>query len=342
VDAATYNGAVIPEANLSLFSNGAQSFSFMEAARPTSLPHEGVNLAGGQFGSGNLLGTDYIYPTTQEIDYYLSKGMNTFRVPFKAAHLLDNSSADDLAAVDHLVGYAATKGVTIILDMHDFGYTMSGKLIGRDAGSVAEFADEWSALAAHFKDESNVAFGLMNEPNKQTAAEWLAGANAAIQVIREQGATQEILVPGSYWDGAHNWVSTDNDTVIGPGVKDSVHNYVFEVHQYLDFDYSGTHSSVVSGSGSTTLADVTDWARAHGEHLFLGEFSFAPEGASMAEGKALVDFIHANPDVWQGSTYWAAGPWWGNYMFSAEPTGLGTANVADKPQMAILSSYLVI
>ena len=30
-------------------------------------------------------------------------------------------------------------------------------------------------------------------------------------------------------------------------------------------------------------------------------------------------------------TYWAGGPWWGDYMFSIEPQ-----NGVDKPQMAIL------
>ena len=30
-------------------------------------------------------------------------------------------------------------------------------------------------------------------------------------------------------------------------------------------------------------------------------------------------------------TYWAGGPWWGDYMFSIEPQ-----NGIDKPQMAIL------
>jgi len=194
--------------------------------------------------------------------------------------------------------------------------------------------------AAHFKDDTNVVFGLMNEPHDQTATEWLAGANAAIQAIRDQGATQKILVPGSYWDGASSWVSSDNDTVVGNGVKDPLHNYAFELHQYLDSHGSGTHDTVVAGAGSTWLVEATAWARAHGEHLFLTEWGFASNDASMVEGKALNDYVHANGDVWEGSTYWAAGPTWENYMFSVEPTGLGTANVVDKPQMAILDQYL--
>ena len=34
--------------------------------------------------------------------------------------------------------------------------------------------------------------------------------------------------------------NTDNDTVIGTGIKIRANNFAFEVHQYLDADLSGT------------------------------------------------------------------------------------------------------
>jgi hypothetical protein len=45
----------------------------------------------------------------------------------------------------------------------------------------------------------------------------------------------------------------------------------------------------------------------------------------------MLSYMHQHADVWQGVTYWAGGPWWGDYMFSIEPQ-----NGIDKPQMAIL------
>jgi endoglucanase len=45
-----------------------------------------VNLAGADFGEGNLPGTfdvDYTYPTFEEVDYFVGKGMNVFRIPFR-------------------------------------------------------------------------------------------------------------------------------------------------------------------------------------------------------------------------------------------------------------------
>ena len=141
-------------------------------------------------------------------------------------------------------------------------------------------------LAAHFVDDSNVIFGLMNEPNQQSATQWLGSANAAIAAIRDAHATQEILVPGSYWDGAWTWVSSDNDSVIGTGVKDPLHNFAFEVHQYLDSDGSGTHSNVVSATvGAERLQAVTQWAEDTGNRLFLGEFGVANDQTSVRSGR---------------------------------------------------------
>ena len=49
----------------------------------------------------------------------------------------------------------------------------------------------------------------------------------------------------------------------------------------------------------------------------------------------LLDHLQANDDVWAGWLWWAAGPWWGDYMYSIEPAGS-----ADKPQMSWLQPYL--
>ena len=45
----------------------------------------------------------------------------------------------------------------------------------------------------------------MNEPHDVPATQWLASANAAIAAIRETGATNLVLVPGTIWTGAHSW-----------------------------------------------------------------------------------------------------------------------------------------
>jgi endoglucanase len=44
-----------------------------------------VNESGAEFGNTawpGALGTDYTWPSPSSIDYFIGKGMNTFRVPF--------------------------------------------------------------------------------------------------------------------------------------------------------------------------------------------------------------------------------------------------------------------
>lgn len=319
---------------------------------PTSSPQSmqlvGVSLASAEFAPQNdpgSYGKDYIYPTNQEIDYYAAKGMTVFRLPFLMDRMQDvaNGSLNQtqLGYMDSVVSYATSKGIKVILDPHDYGYE-HGTLIA-DSSSVAAFASFWQKLAAHYVNNANVIFGLQNEPHVQTAAQWLPAVNAAIAAIRGAGATQEILVPGVGWESAMQFTSNGGSTTLAPGVKDPAQNYAFEVHQYLDDDGSGTSTSIANGdanTGAKRLQAVTQWAKQTGSRLFLGEVGVGTDSSSTAALANMLTYMQQNADVWQGVTYWAGGPWWGNTSYSIEPTGLGTSNVADRPQMAVLAKYV--
>jgi endoglucanase len=302
----------------------------------------GVNLAGAEFGSNvpGVFGTDYTYPTHAEIDYYAAKGMGVIRLPFLWERVQRSEfaalDATELSRLDDVVNYTTGKGLKIEIEPHNYGYGF-GALIGTAQTPNSAFADLWGKLAGHFQSNSGVIFGLMNEPHDQSASAWLGSANAAIAAIRGAGAvSQEILVPGSYWDGAWTWVSSDNDTVIGAGVQDPAHNFAFEVHQYLDADGSGTHPGVVSATiGVERLTAITQWAEATGNRLFLGEVGVTTDQTSLTAFDGMLTYMQQHTGVWQGVTYWAGGPWWGNYMFSIE-----SQNGVDKPQMGILVQHL--
>src|SRR5262245_61066273 len=302
----------------------------------------GVNLAGAEFGSNvpGVFGTDYTYPTHAEIDYYASKGLGVIRLPFlweRMQHAEFGAlDATELGRLTDVVNYATGKGLKIEIEPHDYGYGF-GALIGSAQTPNSAFADFWSKLAQHFEANANVIFGLMNEPHDQSATAWLGSANAAIAAIRSAGAvSQEILVPGSYWDGAWTWTSTDNAAVVGTGVQDPAHNFAFEVHQYLDSDGSGTHPGAISATiGVERLTAITQWAQATGNHLFLGEVGVTTDQTSLTAFDGMLTYMQQHTGAWQGITYWAGGPWWGNYMFSIEPQ-----NGVDKPQMAILVQHL--
>ena len=87
----------------------------------------GVNLAGAEFGESNLpgdFGTHYTYPTHEEVDYFVGKGMNVFRLPFRWERLqLTLESPFDpveLGRLDDFVAYASGHGAWIILDPHNY------------------------------------------------------------------------------------------------------------------------------------------------------------------------------------------------------------------------------
>jgi serralysin len=301
----------------------------------------GVNLSGAEYDPGGTLeGTNYTYPSDAEIDYYASKGMTVIRLPFLLERVEPVAggplNTTELGYIDNVVDYAASKGIDVILDPHDYGDEY-GTVIGTTAASNATFANFWGELAAHFASTPNVLFGLMNEPNAVTPTQWLVSANAAIAAIRAAGATtQQILVPGTDWDGADTWVSSGNAQVLGSGIVDPSHNFAFEVHQYLDAYGSGTSSTVVSTEiGVQRLTAITQWAEATGNKLFLGEFGVASDATSLTALNNMLGYMAQHTDVWEGGTYWAAGPWLGNYMYSVEPT-----NGVDAPQMGVLDQYV--
>ena len=302
----------------------------------------GVNISGGEYGptGGGTIGYDYTYPSASEISYYASKGMTAIRVPFQLERLeptangpLDPSQVADL---QQSIAEAAASGVKVILDPHNYGSAW-GSLIGSTPASVTTFANFWAQMATAFKGDPNVLFGLMNEPNAQTPQQWAQADNAAIAAIRQAGATQEILVPGTDWTGAWSWLSSGNAAAINPStIVDPLHNYAFEVHQYLDSDGSGTNYGPVTDPniGASRLTAVTQWAEQTGAKLFLGEFGVPSDSQSLTAMQNMLTYMEQNASVWQGATYWAGGAWLGSYPFSIEPQ-----NGQDAPQMTVLQQF---
>lgn len=308
----------------------------------------GVNLAGADFGEGALpgeYGVDYTYPTHEEVDYFVEKGMNVFRVPFRWERLQrtlnDDLESTDLSYLTDIVSYATDSGAHVVLDPHNYA-RYDGEIIGSDAVPNSAFADFWSRLATEFADNERVVFGLVNEPNDlgdEGTEKWLESVNVAIAAIREVGAENLVLVPGNAWTGAASWTDswygTPNSEVM-PGVEDPAGNFAFEVHQYLDEDSSGRGEVCASASvGVQRLETITQWARDGGFRLFLGEFGADANPGCLRALDNMLAYMGDNDEVWLGWTWWAAGPWWGDYFMSIEPEG-GT----DKPQMDLLERHL--
>lgn len=315
-----------------------------EKVGPRVLDRRGVSLSGAEFGNlvPGTFGKDYTYPTSAEVDYYVGKGLTHLRVPFRWERLQPALNAPlndvELARLDAFVDDALAKGAGVLLDPHNYA-RYNGGVVGGDVPNAA-FADFWTRVAEHFKARARVDFGLMNEPHDMPTEQWVSAANDAIAAIRATGARNLISVPGNAWQGARSWPETwygTSNAIAMLNVVDPADNIVFEAHQYLDEDASGSNEACVSEkAGADRLAPFTAWLRANHKRGWLGEFAGGTSPTCLAAVDRMLDQIDANADVYVGWTWWGAGPWWGNYMFTVEPDGTG----ADRPQMNILTRHL--
>jgi endoglucanase len=338
------------------------------AASPAfaDIVYAGVNLSGAEFGMTHLpgtFGTDYTYPTTTEVDYYKSKGMNFIRLPFRWERLQHTNSASldatELSRMNTFVSYATAHGVYVLLDPHNFMRyypnppgsfeTATNGLVGSSVPN-SDFSNFWFRVAAIYRTNSHVFFGLNNEPDTMPETQLVDSENSAIAAIRAAGAANLIFVPGNRWTGAWTWLQADGNgaanAVAMLGVVDPGSNYIFEVHQYLDSDGSGSHTTIVSADvGWERLTNFTAWARSNSFKGFLGEYAVpgAAIGGTNIGGPALTNmltYIQTNSDVWLGWSYWGGGPWWGSSpLFPIEPTNIGQPTQMDQPVMDIIKQF---
>lgn len=304
----------------------------------------GVNLATGGFAPERLpgvYGKDYRYPDAQTAAPFLAMGMTAVRLPFLweriqpvAMGALDPVELDRIdRSIAGLDGFAV-----IILDLHNYA-RYRGQLLDGSDRSAAQLADLWRRLAMHYRSSPRIAFGLMNEPHEIGGAQWRGILDRTVASIRSTGSTNLLLVPGVRWTGGHAWFDggPQSSAVQLHGFKDPAHHFLFEIHQYLDGNSSGTGSDCVSEKiGRQRLAGVTRWLRAEKAGAVLAEFGVPPTPGCLAALDDLLGFLDSNDDVWRGWTYWAAGDWWGDYPYSIQPNGL-----TAKPQSAVLRRHLL-
>lgn len=306
----------------------------------------GVNIAGGEFGKvPGKYGTDYSYPSKESFTYFAARNFNLVRLPFRWERLQPalNSDLDrqELARLKVAVDAARAAGLKIVLDTHNYAQRRvasddwkEAHVIGSNVVSADAFADFCGRLAAAFKDDNAIIFGLMNEPTGIVAYNWLPIANVALAAIRASKAKQLVFVPGVNYTGAHSWFSSGNDLMAE--VVDPQRNFVIEVHQYLDSDSSGKTGDVVGPDvGSDRLHKFQSWARANEIKAFLGEFGAGRDQQSLAALKNICVTMRENRDVWMGWAAWAGGEWWpDDYPLILSPA----KNGAVRPQLEILSA----
>lgn len=135
---------------------------------------------------------------------------------------------------------------------------------------------------------------------------------AAITGIRNAGATsQTIFVEGNSYTGAWTWVSSGTSSTM-VNLVDPNDNIIYEMHQYLDSDGSGTSATCVSTTiGAERLAAATAWLKANGKNGILGETAAGSNSVCLSAIEGMLSYMKTNNNVWRGWLLWGGGPWWG-------------------------------
>lgn len=306
----------------------------------TKFKYFGVNESGAEFGDGKwpgVLGTDYTWPSPSSIDYFVGKGMNSFRVPFMLERMSPNGVAGSfdstyLSGLKTIVNYITGKGAYAIIEPHNYL-----RYKGTVFSSTSDFKSFWTKLATEFKSNANVVFDIINEPNGVDASVAFNFNQAAVDGIRSTGASQLILVEGTSWTGAHSWTTSGNSNYFAK-IQDPLNNWAVEMHQYLDSDSSGTSATCVSATiGAERVAAATQWCKANNVKCFLGELGAGSNDVCIAAVKNTLCALQQAGGVWIGVTWWAAGPWWGDYFTSIEPpSGTSTSRILPEALLPFL------
>jgi len=356
----------------------------------------GFNGAGTQHvclqAGGPVAGTDYPAQDTRLVDYYSAKGVSMLRPLFawECMQPVLNGTIPGAAVGNYkayfdaykmMVDYATnTKGMNVIIEPWEAasdnsigGAMWNGDLVGSAAVPRSAFADFWSRMAAIFKDNPRVSYGLMSEPNHMSTASWFASAQAAITAIRTTGSTQRIYVPGNAYTAAATWTTANsyggdavsnaegwlNANGVGmPLSDDPLNNIALEVHTYVDCYQGGLYDEITSNTAAREQLDVAvQWARPRGYPVYLGEIGMyagnapvnnpdpgcaVPTGTAAGAWADFINYADANTDTLIGFTWWAGGypGWWDDVHaahFSITPTN-GATFTGDSIEMTLIQA----
>lgn len=178
------------------------------------------------------------------------------------------------------------KGAYAILDPHNYmryndpsQQPATGSVIGNTsdpaAASTSQFQTFWNELAGRYKHNPNVIFGIMNEPHDMPTSLVLQNDQAAINGIRAAGAEQLIIAPGNGYTGGHVWNTTAEGDAPSADylymIRDPINNTAIDIHEYLDYDFSGQHS-VCNQSFPANMYGLTEWLRTYQLKAMVTEF----------------------------------------------------------------------
>ncbi|KAH8798410.1 glycoside hydrolase superfamily [Flagelloscypha sp. PMI_526] len=287
-------------------------------------PLAGINIAGFDFGTktDGSVDSSQIKPPTDgsgplngygQIWHFVNDDhLNAFRIPVSWQYLVSSPggtlNSNAMAKYDGLLQNCISLAQLCILDVYA---RWNGAIIGQGGPSNDQFVNLWSQLAAKYKGQSKVAFGVMNEPHDiPNFSAWVTTVQAVVTAIRQAGATSQIiLLPGNNWTSAETFVSGGSGPAL-LAVKNpdgSTNNLVFDVHKYLDSDNSGTHTECVKNNIDNAFAPLASWLRSNGRKAFVSETGGGNTNSCITYFCQQLSYLNSNSDVYLGYTTWSAG-----------------------------------
>ncbi|PPQ74550.1 hypothetical protein CVT26_007942 [Gymnopilus dilepis] len=345
-----YYSQCLPGTASSTPSSTPTKSSSSGGSSPTSTPSNklkfaGINIAGFDFGCGTD-GTCNLAQTAPPLSQYggtdgigqmqhfvNDDGFNLFRLPVAWQFLINNQNtagsnldSGNFAKYDTLVQGCLATGAHCIIDIHNYA-RFNGAIVGQGGPANSVLATLWGNIAAKYASQSNIIFGVMNEPhdvpNIQT---WATTVQAVVTAIRNAGATsQMILLPGNDYTSAQAFVSDGSGPAL-LGVKNpdgTTTNLIFDVHKYLDSDNSGTHTDCVTNNIQSAWAPLATWLRQNGRQALNSETGGGNVQDCVTNLCQQIAYQAQNSDVFLGYVGWAAGSFATSYTLSEVPTHNG-------------------
>ena len=299
----------------------------------------GVNFSGSE---GN------IYPVEPAFsnywNYYAGKQLNLIRIPFSWERIQPTLNgplnATVLAKLDNIVNAAGSRGMSVILDLHNYTKYNGVLISATGTPNYSNLQNVWQQLAAHFNGNPAVyGYDLMNEPVCDIAT-WNGACQAAINGVRTSDQGHAVFVEGVNWSHAEGWAKT-NATL---NVTDPSNNIIYSAHSYFSKSGNDTFGSYDSeheypNAGVDHIGQFANWLRLKNARGHIGEFGVPNTVASPDyRWNLLLDkfysYLNANGIM---GTQWGTFNFTDAYTLKTNLSDGGT--ISDAPCMAVLQKY---
>ena len=318
------------------------------ATTPVVSDGSGIDLVGVNFGSGvfdpsnvpGIYNKGYTFADESYYKRHAGLGFKLVRLGFLwervQPKLGTELNAAEMGRIKQSLDYAQKYGIKVILDMHNY-YRYYGKVINSPEVPRAQFAETWRKIALQVsKHPALYGYGLMNEPYNTGNNLWPQTAQAAGQAIRSVDSSKWIMVAGDRYSSAFHWQKYNTQLINDPWMRDPKNNLVYEAHQYLDADFSGTYRNRAETFAPNLAVERVkpwvEWLKKNKLRGYIGEHGipdFSPSAVIATNN--LLAYLNENCIP---STYWAAGPRWGENIMA-----LDVASGKFRPQLAPLQKY---